>query len=253
MNGRWLAPVSPRPRAAFRLVCFPYGGGSAASFHGWRDWLPANFDTYAVQLPGRANRLREPPRRSLRPLVEELADALGPDLRRPTVVFGHSLGALLAFELARALRRRGDPPPLTLLLSGCRAAHVPPRTRWGELDDDDFVAFVARLGGTPPEVLRNRELLELALPALRADLELFETYRHEPEPPLDVPIAAFAGTDDDQAPVEDVREWRLHTAAGFSFDLLPGGHFFLDHAGTVFAERVVSRLTYAAGSVGAPA
>jgi medium-chain acyl-[acyl-carrier-protein] hydrolase len=253
MNGRWLAPVSRRPHAAFGLVCFPYGGGSAAGFHGWGAWLPASFDAYAVQLPGRANRLREPPRRSLPGLVEELADVLAPALKRPTILFGHSMGALLAFEVARVLRRRGDPEPRALLLSGCRAAHVPARTRWRELDDEDFVAVLATLGGTPAEVLENRELVELALPALRADLELAETYRHEPEPPLEVPIAAFAGTDDELATPEDVRGWCRHTEAGFSLDVFVGGHFFLDDAGTAFRERVVRRLTDATRSVGVPA
>jgi surfactin synthase thioesterase subunit len=245
MQSRWLLPVHRRVDAPIRLLCLPYSGASAASFVDWRGYVPACVDAQAVQLPGRANRLREPPYSSLPRLVEALTDALLPQLAHPTVLFGHSMGALLAFELARSLRRRDAPAPLALLLSGCRAAHLPSRTRLHDLPQDELLARLAALGGAPAAVLDNRDLLDLLLPALRADLEVAETYRHETESPLDVPIVAFAGDADEQATAADVRAWCVHTTAGCAVEIFAGAHFFLQ--GAAFRERVAVWLEHIAG------
>jgi medium-chain acyl-[acyl-carrier-protein] hydrolase len=238
----WLMPLRRGAGGASGLICFPYGGGSAAVFHGWGERLPAGVELHGVQLPGRTTRVFEPAYTSLPPLVDALVQALGPALRRPTVLFGHSMGALLAFELARELRRRGAPGPVALILSGCPAAHLPIGSRVHDLPEPELLARLVRLGGTPPELLQDRELLDLVLPAVRADFAVAETYRHSAEPPLDVPIAAFAGRHDEHAAVDDVDAWREHTSAGFTLDVLPGEHFFIHTEADRFLDLLGRRV-----------
>jgi surfactin synthase thioesterase subunit len=239
----WLTPLRRgQPAAEAGLICFPYGGASAAVFHGWGERLPAAVDVHAVQLPGRTARLFEPPFTSLPALVEALAEALAPALARPTVMFGHSIGALLAFELTRELRRRRGRAPAALFLSACPAPHIPIRTRLHELPEPDLIAQLAALGGTPAELLADRGLLDLVLPAVRADFELAETYSYAPEPPLELPIAAFAGRGDEHAGVDAVGAWREHTTAAFTLDVLGGGHFFIHAEAERLLDLICRRL-----------
>ena len=227
---RWIKVFHPRPRAELRLFCFPYAGGAAAVYRSWHEDLPDTVEVVAVQPPGRESRFREEPFRRIEPLAEAATEALSPHLDRPFAFFGHSLGAILAFEVTRRLRRRGRPGPRHLFVSGRPAPRVEPSDPpIHDLPQGEFIEEVRRYSGTPEEVLQHRELMELIEPLLRADFAVSETYRYTPDPePLDVPLTAIGGTEDEDVPAEDLAPWRQETLGPFQEHLLPGGHFFLN-------------------------
>ncbi len=177
----WLLRFAPRPAARLRLFCFSYAGAGGAMYRTWLDALPPSIELCAVQLPGRENRFREPAFTSMQRLVETMVPALSPAFDLPYAFFGHSMGALVAFELARALHALPHVAPLThLLVSGRKAPHLPEDDApMRGLADDAFIAEIGRrYGGIPDEVLRERDLLDLLLPGLRADMTAIETHAH---------------------------------------------------------------------------
>jgi medium-chain acyl-[acyl-carrier-protein] hydrolase len=193
--------------------------------------LPGSVEVCAVQLPGRESRLREPAHQRVAPLVAELCEALGPELAAPFAFFGHSMGALVAFELTRALRRQGRPGPVLLAASGRHAPHLDSRRRpIHELPEAEFRGEIRALGGTPHAVLEHEELMGLFSPLLRADFTLLETHRHAVEPPLDLPIVAVAGWDDPWVNRDELEAWRALTTAPVAVHQLPGTHFYLQTA-----------------------
>ncbi len=225
----WVARLRTRPHARLRLFCFPYAGGNAAIFRTWPDGLPADIEVCPVQLPGRGTRLMEPPFTQLSPLIQALADSLLPLLDKPFALFGHSLGALVGFELARHLRRQFGLHPVRLIVSAARAPQIP----CGDLPihtlpDGEFVAKLRRLNGTPREVFEHEELMEIVLPPLRADFALYETYVYSTEPPLNCHISTFGGLQDRNVSHSDLEAWRDQTTGSFSSRMFPGDHFFLN-------------------------
>ncbi|MFN3429733.1 MAG: thioesterase II family protein [Candidatus Sericytochromatia bacterium] len=225
----WFFPAPPRPTAAVMLFCLPFAGGGATMYRRWAEGLPPAIEVVPIQPPGRENRMNETPHDRLAPLVAELATAIAPRLDRPYAIFGHSLGALVAFELARRLVRDGAPAPAHLFVSAFRSperesAFAPMHA----LSDADFVAALRDLGGTPEQVLDHAGLMAIFLPLLRADLAVVETHVHQDGPPLPCPITALTGTTDPRATEAAMAGWRHHTAAGFTQRLVPGGHFFLE-------------------------
>jgi medium-chain acyl-[acyl-carrier-protein] hydrolase len=211
-----------------RLFCFPYAGGNASIYRNWARAVPAEVEIVPVELPGRGNRITEPALRSLPSLISELAAAVSPHLGREFAFFGHSMGAVIAFELARELRRREGAEPRCLFVSGRRAPQIPDTAPTYALPDPEFKGELHRLNGTPKEVLENEELMTLVLPLLRADFELIQTYRYDSSsPPLNCAIAVYGGTLDHEVPPEMLWPWKELTTAGFSLHLLAGDHFFL--------------------------
>lgn len=189
-----------------------------------------------VQLPGRGTRLREQPFTSFEPLIEALSEALLPYLRQPFAMFGHSMGATIAFEFARKLRRSSGPSPLRLFVSGRSAPTIPYRgLPTHTLPDAEFIEELRRLNGTPRGVIENAELMELMLPLLRADFGLIQTYVYKPEPPLLCPITAIGGVQDEEVSRSDIQEWREQTSS-FSLKMIAGDHFFVQTAGAVLLE-----------------
>lgn len=221
-------PAAATGERPTRIFCIPYAGGSAAAFARWRAVADERVELIPVQLPGRGARIRERPVDRLDRLAAMLAEALGPRLDRPFALFGHSMGALLAFETARTLRRTGLPVPAALFVSARRAPQRasmrPPLHR---LSDAQLIAELRALDGTPAAVLEDEELLGLMLPIVRADLKAVETHHYEAEPRLDCPIRAFGGTRDSIAP-DDLSAWSEQTTRGFGLTMFDGGHFFLN-------------------------
>lgn len=231
--GPWVQrPPESRDGSGLRLFCFPYAGGSPAIFRTWPGRLSGEIDVCPVQLPGRGSRFRETPFQRLNDLIPAVADGLEPLLDRPYAFFGHSMGALVAFELARELRRRGRPGPVALLLSAHEAPHRPsPLPPFGHLPDTEFIDEMGRrYKGIPDEVLEEPELLELLMPVLRADINVLESYSYHPQSPLDCTLSCFGGSDDPHLTLEDLEAWRDHSRGEHHLRVLNGNHFFLETA-----------------------
>jgi medium-chain acyl-[acyl-carrier-protein] hydrolase len=225
------------------MLCFSYAGGGASVYRTWPASLPPAVEICAIQLPGRESRLVEEPYDELAPVVRALAEALSPLLETRFVCFGHSLGGLVAFELARLLRRSALPQPDHLIVSGCVAPHLPdPEPPIHALPHDEFVRALRRFEGTPRAVLENEELIELILPGLRADFALTERYVYEPDAPLDVPITSFYGDADTAVTEAEAAAWRRETTREFALRRLPGGHFFLRTAQEELLAAVAATL-----------
>ena len=235
----WLVRPVPNPSADLRLFCFPYAGGGAAVFRGWAEGLGPEIEVCAVRLPGRESRLREAPFRQHQPLIEALLPALQPELNRRFALFGHSMGALIGFELARELARRGGPMPVHLFVSGHRAPNLPSRVPpLANLPEPEFRDRLRAMGGTPAEILDDPELMTIFGPLLRADLALGEGYAYRDAPPLGCPVSAFGGEDDPRLRPEDLQDWARQTRAPFTLKLFPGGHFFLHTAGPDLLQAI---------------
>lgn len=227
---RWFVRYSSVDAPALRLFCFPYAGGGSSAFRGWSEGLPAGVDIWAAQLPGREARVAEPALRRLDSLIEALYEAILPRLDMPYAFFGHSMGALVAFELTRRLRRTGAPLPSRLLLGAFRAPQLPnPHIRIHHLPDE-VLKTVLRKEGTPRQVLENDELMRALLPMLRADLEICDTYQYREERPLAMPMSVYGGHQDVRVSRSDLDMWRTQADGPFRLAMLPGSHFFLHNS-----------------------
>jgi medium-chain acyl-[acyl-carrier-protein] hydrolase len=240
---QWFTRPKSNQQARLRLFCFPYAGGNAHAFSKWPQQLPPGVEVLAAQLPGRASRIREPPHTGLHALVEELGRAVRPYLDVPFAFFGHSMGAMIGFELARLLRREGVGAPTHLFVSGRRAPQIPNTDALTyNLPDAELIEQLRRLNGTPPAVLEHPELMQLMLPLLRADFEVVETYRYVDEPPLDCPISAFGGLQDPEVTREQLEAWRAQTTSGFVRRMFDGDHFFLHRAEPLLLRTIAREL-----------
>jgi medium-chain acyl-[acyl-carrier-protein] hydrolase len=231
-SNTWFHCRQPRPQARLRLFCFPYAGSGVAVYRNWPDQLPEDIEVCAVQLPGRDGRTSEPPFTEIPALVAALADGLSPWMGTPSAFFGHSMGALIAYELIRYLQGKRGPKPVHLIVSARRAPDIrnsePPIH---SLPEPAFVdQLVRRYGGIPTAVLAEADLMKLFLPTLRADFRLIETYRHVPGEPLDLPITVCGGVEDRLVSEADLTAWRNMTRDRCSVHLLPGDHFYLQNA-----------------------
>lgn len=226
MGPPWLTCPQPRANALTRLICFPHAGGGTAAYYPLAALLPEAIELRAVLLPGRESRLAEAPYTRMQPLIAALADALGGTILQPCVFFGHSMGALVAFELARELRRRGLPLPRKMIVSGRRAPTVPNREPpLHPLPDELFVAeLVRRYDAIPQVILDEPELLALFLPVLKADFAVFETHEHRDEPRIDCGLAIYGGTEDPQT--EQMSGWAELFAGPSRRRRFSGGHFY---------------------------
>ena len=235
----WVRCPPRRRSVSARLFCIPYAGGGASVFAGWGGALPAGVDACAIQLPGREDRIREAPLGDLPTVVEELATALLPYLELPFAIYGHSLGALLGFELARYLRRHHGPMPRHLFVSAHRAPQLPdPNPPLHQLPDDEVIAELQRLNGIPAEVLHDEELISLVLPHLRADLTVAETYHYTADDSLDCPISVFGGLGDPLVSHAELLPWRDQTRTGCTIRMLPGDHFFIHSARAILLATI---------------
>lgn len=236
---RSIVTVSRNADAVARLFCFPFAGGGASVFRKWAPHIASDIELLAIQLPGRESRIAETPLTSLRSICSLLAADIAPLLDRPYAFYGHSLGSLVAFSLARELRSIGAPLPMHLFLSGRRAPHLPSGRRplYG-LPRQELLVELERLEGTPRAVLENEELLELFLPLLRADFQVNETYEHATLPPLPFGASVMGGLADEAADRGQLEAWQEHFEGKINVSMFPGGHFYIDDALPVVGGRV---------------
>lgn len=241
--GSWFICPRPNPDARARLFCLPFGGGGASVYHGWPQVLRREAEVRAVQLPGRESRMREPRITDALVLARAIADAIDPYLDRPFALFGYSMGALLAFETARELRRRARPLPAHLFVAAMHAPQlpqtVPPLAR---LPEADLLRAVREYYQPPEEALQVPELRELFLPVLRDDMALVDGYVYQAEPPLSCAIDAHVGASDRSVSVAATERWRDQTSAEFVLTVHAGGHFFIRDALPALQARVTERL-----------
>jgi surfactin synthase thioesterase subunit len=227
----WFPAAEAGPAARLRLYLFPHAGAGASAFRRWAEALPAGVALWPVCLPGRESRISEPPFERMAALVEALGQAIEPHLTGPFAFYGHSMGAAVAFEAARHLRRRNLPAPTCLFVSGARAPqfrlhHVP----HPEPSHTELLEELRRLGGVFEAALQSQEWTRAILPALRADSALYRNYVYTQEPPLDCAIRAYGGAEDPHVTPAHLEAWSQQSTSSFAFEVLPGGHFFVQSA-----------------------
>ncbi len=240
----WIPYSKPNSHLPLRLFCFPYAGAGASIFCPWTAQLAPDIEVVPVQLPGRENRLSEPLFTQISPLVEALSYHLLPYCDRPFALFGHSVGALVAFEFARYLRRHDYHQPLHLFISGREAPQLRPSSPpIHPLPDPEFIEKLRQYNGMPDTLLQNPELMALFIPILRADLAINENYNYYSEAPLNYPISAFAGLDDCEATQEEMAPWSQETCHQFTLNLVPGDHFFIKSQPLPILAAIFQKLT----------
>lgn len=238
----WVLRYRPNEQARLRLFCLPYAGGRASIFRPWAEALPDDIEVCAIQLPGREERMRELLYTRLAPLIQELAAAIAPYLDRPFAFYGHSMGALVAFEAARRLRAVYGCQPVAMLLAAFRAPQLPnPNIKIYHLPTEVF-KVVLRADGIPEAVLQSEELMQVMLPTLRADYEVCDTYEYHEEPPLTCPFYLYSGLEDIRVREADMEGWPVHTSAASRHTLFPGSHLFLHTAQDLLLAELVQCL-----------
>lgn len=211
-----------------RLFIFPHSGSGAYPFRTMSASLPPWVELSILQLPGREALFGAPMYQSMKPLVEAIVPVIKPQLDVSFAFFGHSLGAHVAFEVARALRKQNISLPRGFVASGTRAPHLPSRRiPLHNLTTPRLIDELRRYGGTPEAVLQNQELMDIFLPPLRADLAIFETYSSMSDMPFEFPVTAFGGKTDHRTDPDELEAWKEHTTGGFSAQFFEGGHFYL--------------------------
>lgn len=239
-----LKPLSPRPMATLRLLCLPFAGAGAGAFRGWADALPAHVEAFAAQLPGREDRLADAPLVEWPRMLDMLVDGVAALHPQPTAIFGHSLGALAGYELARRIQRDGIAPLAHVFVSARPWPGIPPASLaalWTG-DDAGLLAGMAQRFGALPASLSHPDIRDVVLPALRADLRLLDSHRHVPGPPLACPLTVFAGTHDPSTADDALRGWRSATTGDFAIESFDGGHFFIESHRRELIAAIASRL-----------
>ncbi|WP_018681309.1 thioesterase II family protein [Actinokineospora enzanensis] len=243
-TGRWVRRFHRVDDAGTRLVCLPHAGGSATAYFPFSRAVQdagVDVEVVAVQYPGRQDRRAEPCLDDLDTMADALAEDIEPWLDRPVALFGHSMGAMLGYELTRRLTAAGT-PPIGLFASACRAPSAQRVEFVHQRDDNGLIAALRELSGTDSAVLGDTELLRMVLPAIRGDYTAVETYRHRPGIEPACPIQVLVGDSDPVVALAEAAAWRAHTTGPYALEVLPGGHFYLDDQLVRVMTTVTARL-----------
>ncbi len=233
----------PAPSHKLRLFCFAYAGGSAVIFRSWQAVLGPKIEVCAIQLPGRGTRMMEPLYNDMQELVPVIAKVIASQNNMPFAFFGHSLGALLSFEVARYCQLQHLPQPVHLIASGSSAPQNRTRSKNLHLmSNEELIKELGKFNGTPPEVLAHRELMEMACPMIRADFSLVENWQYRPMPLLSLPLTVFSGWEDDRVNEDQVNDWKKETTGAFNVKWFEGGHFFINTEAREVQTAVLAQL-----------
>lgn len=241
MGSSWIASFSPNPHAETSLFCFPYAGGNPSIYRDWHRYLPSSLEVCPIQLPGHGARMEEKPFFEIKPLINELANFFTDfSFQKKSIFFGHSLGALIAFELVREIKKRGGVEPSLFIASSCSAPHWPmvKTNDFSTLPDASLIEYLRQLGGTPEEVLKDTALMKLFLPMIRADLKLTETYLYEEGELLSCPILACGGEHDSRVSLESLKAWDKQTSSTFKMQIFSGDHFYLHSSKEALLRKI---------------
>ncbi|WP_347553054.1 thioesterase domain-containing protein (plasmid) [Pseudalkalibacillus hwajinpoensis] len=241
LDNKWITVNELKPEARYRLFCFPYAGGASSIYNNWNKYLPADIELFPIELPGRGRRISEPPIRNMNLLIRTIVRDLLPYFKEKRFMFfGHSMGAILSYELTNLLLKNEGMSPEKLFVSAHRAPHVPRvSNQTYNQSDETLIQKLKELNGTADIILNTPELLDLVLPIMRADLELCETYKFKNHNPLTIPITAFAGDNDKNVLVDSVRKWDERTTNQFNLEIIKGDHFFINDQTENMVEKIV--------------
>lgn len=240
-DDRWIRRFVQAPQAAARLLCLPHAGGSASYYLPVAKALAPAVEVLAVQYPGRQDRRAEPCLSSCQEMADGVFAALKPYLDKPLTVFGHSMGASVAYELVRRLEDAGV-RPTALFASGRRAPHLVTDEGIHRLDDKGLTAEVQMLGGAGSHLLDDPEILAMVLPSIRSDYTAAETYRPTPGPKLATPVFSFVGDADPKVTPDEARAWAEYTTGGFTARVFPGDHFYVDTNAAAVIEAIAEHI-----------
>ncbi len=241
---QWLPSQFTHESGATRLLCFPHAGGGSAIYHRWEQQLPPHLTLLPVKLPGREGRLREPAHTSIAALLTAMTPSIASSITEPYALFGHSMGGLIAYELARKLQNEHNKTPKLLFVSACRSPDRFQQTQsLHRLPTEEMIESLIRdFNENGESTPAEREMMRAMADTLRADLQLLETYRHQGPAQLDCPIIGLAGSEDHKVTASDVNGWRSFTRAAFSLRTIPGHHFFLRQQEQSILQLIASKL-----------
>lgn len=226
MKNRLIEKISgEQGNAKLNLLCFPYAGAGVSVYYRWKDYFGNKIMVYAIQLPGRENRISEPTYTTIDEIMPDLLEEIGEIVQKRFILFGHSMGAKIAYELEKKLEYSGF-CARHLIVSGSRPPHIPEPNPICNLPKEEFIKELTRFAGTPKEVLGNEEMMNFFMPLLRADFKMDEQYFRENKVKLNCPINAFCGKEDTEATETDMKEWGIYTS-DFALELFGGDHFFI--------------------------
>jgi surfactin synthase thioesterase subunit len=227
LDAAWIRSFQPVRPGAVRLICLPHAGGSASFYLPLAEALAPAVGVLAVQYPGRQDRRRETSIATIEELADQVHEVLRPIAGEPLALFGHSMGAVVAFEVARRLRRAGSLAPIRLMVSGRRPPSAYRNERVHRLPDADLIAELRLLGAPNLELLSDPEIAAMVMPSIRSDYQAIESYRYRLGPKLDCPMTVLVGDQDPRVSVAEARSWAQHTTGATEVQVFPGGHFFL--------------------------
>ena len=230
-KSKWIKCLSPRSAPRLRLICFPYAGGGINVYKRWPPFFSKDIEVHAVHLPGRESRYKEGFAKTMNEVAKSVASELAQYRKQPLAFFGHSMGAIVAYEVARTLKKKYDWELEALIVSGRRPPHIYTGGDLHKQPDQVFISEICRYNGTPPEVFADTELRQLFLPILRSDYTILENYEYMPSDVLSCPIAACAGEKDAKfAPAEELEAWKDLSSGPFTFHVFEGDHFYLNES-----------------------